>query len=355
MGNSLKILIADDESIGRQLLEAILVPEGYRICLASDGQKALELALHEDPDIILLDVMMPYLDGFEVCRKLREHETTAHTPIFLITALDDRDSRLRGIEVGADDYISKPFDRVEILGKLKNKSRFIQHHKKVMKGDSPSEGSMEHGASRDALYRALIGKITEAPHNDDRISVYTKFQGYYSKNTFTKRTKGTTDFFLFSNNKLNGEAAALANANLIIDWTNFLLHADVPVSSGLLDDFLVHQNELIPVKDFTLAWIGLNRDKIKLSGLNQNVLIAESGNSPQMFRLFPLDYKKEIRLQLPVSILLLSPGFFPGNKNDELISWLNTNQPEISDPAVLKQLGELFGTEDDALIVSLEC
>ncbi len=115
-----KILIVDDESVGRQLLEAIFLDEDYELDFTSNGRAALQSISMELPDLILLDVMMPEMDGFEVCIKIRSDERARSIPIILITALDDRDSRKKGLESGANDYISKPFDRNEIVTKVKN-------------------------------------------------------------------------------------------------------------------------------------------------------------------------------------------------------------------------------------------
>ena len=115
-----KILIVDDESVGRQLLEAVFLTEDYELEFAPNGKTALQSLTFNLPDLILLDVMMPEMDGFEVCMKIRSDEKTRSVPIILITALDDRDSRKKGLESGANDYISKPFDRNEIVTKVKN-------------------------------------------------------------------------------------------------------------------------------------------------------------------------------------------------------------------------------------------
>ncbi|MDH3675499.1 MAG: response regulator, partial [Anaerolineae bacterium] len=108
------ILIVDDEEVGCKTLKALLLPEGYDMAFASHGQEALDLVVMLRPDVILLDVMMPEMDGFEVCRQLRANPQVAEVPVIMVTALDDRDSRVKGIEAGADDFISKPFDRTEL-------------------------------------------------------------------------------------------------------------------------------------------------------------------------------------------------------------------------------------------------
>src|SRR5215207_7621876 len=107
------ILIVDDEPSGRETLAALLHTQGYQLAFAAGGAEALAQATKLQPDLILLDVMMPEIDGFEVCRRLRADPAIAEVPIVLVTALDDRRSRLEGIEAGADDFVTKPFDRIE--------------------------------------------------------------------------------------------------------------------------------------------------------------------------------------------------------------------------------------------------
>ena len=113
------ILIVDDEPNTHLMLESLLFREGYRLTFASNGYEALEKALELTPDLILLDVMMPGMDGFEVCTRLRSDPVLGEVPIIMLTALDDRDSRLRGIEAGADDFLSKPFNTMELRARVK--------------------------------------------------------------------------------------------------------------------------------------------------------------------------------------------------------------------------------------------
>ena len=108
------ILIVDDDVMGRETLAALLRAEEYQLAFACNGPEALEQAAALNPDLILLDVMMPGMDGFEVCRRIRATPALAEVPLILITALDDRDSRIQGIEAGADDFIAKPYDRREL-------------------------------------------------------------------------------------------------------------------------------------------------------------------------------------------------------------------------------------------------
>ena len=123
------ILIVDDEASGRDTLEAILEPEGYILVMAENGYQAIEKAVQIKPDVILLDVMMPGMNGFEVCRRIRDEKQLAEIPILFLTALDDRQSLLNGLEAGADEFISKPFDRFELRARLLGITRLNRFRK----------------------------------------------------------------------------------------------------------------------------------------------------------------------------------------------------------------------------------
>ena len=114
------ILVVDDDLVGRQVLEAFLLRENYHLLFAEDGKQAIEMAEESDPDMILLDIMMPKLDGFDVCQHMRKNPDLKNTPIIMITALDDRESKVKGLEAGADDFITKPIDRTEIVARIRN-------------------------------------------------------------------------------------------------------------------------------------------------------------------------------------------------------------------------------------------
>ena len=123
------ILIVDDEQSAREVLEALLEGEGYQLVSASSGVEGLAQAARCLPDVILLDVMMPGLDGFEVCRRLRADPRLAEVPILLVTALDDRASRLQGLAIYADDFISKPFDGIELRARIRMITRLNRYRR----------------------------------------------------------------------------------------------------------------------------------------------------------------------------------------------------------------------------------
>lgn len=115
-----KVLVIDDHSSSRMTAVALLSVEGYEVLEADSGPAGLKRVIEGNPDLILLDVMMPGMDGFEVCRRLKEDEQTRLIPVVFITALNDRRSRIMGIEVGGDDFLSKPFDRLELSARVKS-------------------------------------------------------------------------------------------------------------------------------------------------------------------------------------------------------------------------------------------
>jgi CheY-like chemotaxis protein len=102
-----RILCVDDEPANLKLLEAALIPRGYEVIKAKNGEEALERIKGQEIDLILLDVMMPKIDGFEVCKKIKENPLTQLIPVVMVTALADKESRIKGLEKGANDFLTK--------------------------------------------------------------------------------------------------------------------------------------------------------------------------------------------------------------------------------------------------------
>lgn len=119
-----KILVVDDEPVVRGFLRELLAEEGYEVILASNGEEAIDLAEIEDPEVILLDINMPGIDGIEVCKKLKAQEETRYIPIIIVTALDDR-GFIAYLE-GADDFVTKPFNPVELTFRIRSMHRIKQ-------------------------------------------------------------------------------------------------------------------------------------------------------------------------------------------------------------------------------------
>ena len=120
MSPSNKILIADDNQPNCELLEAYLADLDCQIEMAADGQETLEKAASFQPDLILLDVMMPKLSGFEVCKKLKQNPDTRRIMILMVTALNESGDIERGVEAGTDDFLSKPVIKIELLKRVEN-------------------------------------------------------------------------------------------------------------------------------------------------------------------------------------------------------------------------------------------
>src|SRR6476659_7727455 len=113
MTDETTILVVDDQAQNVRLLDAVLSPRGYRVVSADSGEQALDLLNEEQPHLVLLDILMPSMDGYEVCRRIRANPDTAYLPVVMITA-SDAQQKVRGIEAGADDFITKPFDQAEL-------------------------------------------------------------------------------------------------------------------------------------------------------------------------------------------------------------------------------------------------
>ena len=126
-----KILIVDDEPRNVKLLGAVLAPFNHEIFKAYNGEEALSVVKKTDIDLVLLDIMMPYMDGYEVCRRLKRSEATRLVPIVMVTALDDTQARVKGIEAGADDFITKPPNKVELVARINSLLRVNALNKKL--------------------------------------------------------------------------------------------------------------------------------------------------------------------------------------------------------------------------------
>jgi diguanylate cyclase (GGDEF)-like protein len=127
------VLIVDDVPLNRKLQQTYLDSEGYNVMMASDGLEALEKIRQQPPDLVLLDVMMPRMNGFEVCQSLKDDEGTRFIPIILVTALNEIEDKVKGIEAGADDFICKPFNKLELLARVKSLLRIKHLHDELDK------------------------------------------------------------------------------------------------------------------------------------------------------------------------------------------------------------------------------
>ncbi len=139
-----KILVADDEPKNAKILQIHLSARGYTVCIATDGLETLQTVENEMPDLILLDINMPRMNGFEVVERLRANQATAFIPIVMITALRDTlENRLKALEAGADDFIEKPFNSLEVLSRVQSLLRIKQYHDRLEKHNARLEEELQ--------------------------------------------------------------------------------------------------------------------------------------------------------------------------------------------------------------------
>jgi serine phosphatase RsbU (regulator of sigma subunit) len=127
-----RVLVVDDVPENLELLEAILVSRGFSVFSATSGQQALDMVDSSSPDVILLDVMMPFMDGFEVTRRIRANPQLPYIPIVLVTALQDGDSLLTGLEAGADEFLTKPYSQAELVARVRALVRLKQSNQQLL-------------------------------------------------------------------------------------------------------------------------------------------------------------------------------------------------------------------------------
>ncbi len=171
------VLIVDDEYIGRETLQSVLEGEGYELEMAENGLEAIEKAKKLLPDVILLDVMMPGMTGFEVCQRIRNDPQIAEIPIIVLTALDDRESLLNALKAGADDFISKPFDRYELRARLLGITRLNRYQKLIQERAKLQEANVQLLAAYEATIEgwshAMDLRDRETEGHSQRVSELT--------------------------------------------------------------------------------------------------------------------------------------------------------------------------------------
>ncbi len=169
-----RILIAEDEPALRDVLRMQLELEDYEVSEAHDGRQALERATAEMPDLMLLDVMMPFLDGYAVCRQLRAQFSTRHIPVVMLTARTDMNAKVHGLEGGANDYVTKPWNRGELMLRIHN----VLEWSKQQRSASPLTGLPGNLSINDEIRRRLAGSEPFALLQVD-IDHFKAFNDYY--------------------------------------------------------------------------------------------------------------------------------------------------------------------------------
>lgn len=157
------VLVADDQAANRELLEELLTAQGCTVIAVPDGAAAVEQLTRTQVDLVLLDVMMPYLNGFEVCEKIKNNPDTYLIPVIIITALSDKQDRLEGIKVGADDFLTRPVDRTELLARVRSLLKLKQRTDELERAESVLF----------SLARSIEGKDPYTHGHCERLSDYS--------------------------------------------------------------------------------------------------------------------------------------------------------------------------------------
>jgi two-component system, sensor histidine kinase and response regulator len=126
-----KVLLVDDEPSNLELAQALVSQEGYQVILASDGEIAWQMVQESRPDLVMLDIVMPKMNGLEACRKIKTNPLTYSIPVIIVTALNSPEEKIKAIKAGADDFIGKPFDRLELSARLKSLLRLKAIHDRL--------------------------------------------------------------------------------------------------------------------------------------------------------------------------------------------------------------------------------
>ncbi|MAK62156.1 MAG: PleD family two-component system response regulator [Ponticaulis sp.] len=173
---SARVLVVDDILANRKLLQAKLSHEYFEVVTASNGREAIDAAITESPDIILLDVMMPEMDGFEACEILKTSQDTAHIPVVMVTALGDREHRLKGLTAGADDFLTKPVDDFALLSRIQalTKYKLVLDELRLREASGRRIGVIEGEDSRGPVEPARILVIDDNERQARRIGLTLK-------------------------------------------------------------------------------------------------------------------------------------------------------------------------------------
>ncbi|MDD3288917.1 MAG: PleD family two-component system response regulator [Alphaproteobacteria bacterium] len=167
---SARILVVDDNPLNIKLLAAKLMRDYYIVISAESGEKAIELTEKEKPDLILLDIMMPEMDGFETCKRIKANEKTSHIPIVMVTALSDVTDRVRGLEAGADDFLTKPINDMALMARVRSllRLKMIMDEWRLREATA-SQLTLPNSLEKDEDGPARILLLEDSPHDRDRI------------------------------------------------------------------------------------------------------------------------------------------------------------------------------------------
>lgn len=235
------VLVVDDNPVNLDIILESLENHGYEVLVAKDGESAIEQAKYAQPDIVVLDIMMPDIDGFEVCRRLKENDTTKEIPVIFITALSDIESRSKGFEVGAVDYITKPIQYKEVLTRIDTQLRLRQLQKKIDHLEKTNQDSQNRFETLAETVNAGVfihqdGEFQYVNQTTEKITGYSRDELYQLK------------FWELIHPELREEVKQRGLAR----------------QQG--EDVISHYEMKIITKDNQVRWLDFNGDQIKYQG-----------------------------------------------------------------------------------------
>ena len=284
-----RILCVDDDPVNLDLLEAILQQKDYILLKAQGGAEALEIMASQAVDLVLLDVMMPGIDGFEVCRIIKDNPVMNHIPVVMVTVLADKQSRLRGLEAGANDFLNKPIDSIELLVRTKNLLRikefddFLKDHNKILTIQVAEKTQELRESFIDSIYhlsRAAERRDDDTGEHIRRTSHYTRFMAkelgctskdvdtfFYASPMHDIGKIGISDSILLKPAPLTGEEFELMKTHTTLG-VSILTGGSSPIMKSA-ERFAQHHHERW---DGTGYPAGLREKEIPLEGRIFNIL-----------------------------------------------------------------------------------
>jgi diguanylate cyclase (GGDEF)-like protein len=319
------ILIVDDQPRNRDLLEALLKPEGYLTVTANNGEEALAMVAETPPDLILLDVMMPGINGYDVAAKLKANPDTRNLPIIMLSALGDRGSKLAGLNAGAEDFLTKPIDRVELWVRVRNLLRLKEY----------SDTLAEHNQLLEQAVRGRNEEITERKRAETQILRLNRLYGILSGiNAAIVRIRNQQELF--------AEACSIAveQGHFRMAWIG-----SVDINGG----------ELTPI-----AWSGVDEGYLDImnsyirdNGTNSLLLVVRAlqEKMPIVCNDFDSDPKVAYWRLDALQRGYRSMGIFPLMRNDQPVGLftLYASEPNFFDKEEIKLLTELTANISYAL------
>lgn len=252
-----KILVVDDSPESINLLVYFLKPAGYEVLTAEDGPEAIEIVEKTPPDIILLDIMLPTIDGYAVCERLKKNPRTQHIPIIMITALQELKDKIRALEAGADDFITKPFENVELLARVKSLLRIKRYHDELLRQNEKLRKQQEALRREDLLKKELTNLIVHDMKNPLFV-----IQGNLQMMEMTRDSTANRDTRVYTDRIMRGSRSLLRMILNLLDIsrleqksmeiepvpTNLNVMVNEIVES--LKDIPEHQNKTVLMKLF---------------------------------------------------------------------------------------------------------